>query len=91
MKVKKAGLLTKLVVLALLIGLAIALLDMRSQIVDAENRRTELEAQVATQTQVNADLQDAVDHSDDPERQKDIARDELGLVAPGEKVFRITD
>ena len=32
-----------------------------------------------------------VDHSDDPQRQADIAREELGLVAPGEKVIVFTD
>lgn len=91
MKVKKAGLLTKIVVLALLVGLAVALLDLGGQIVELEARLAKLEDQVDDQTQVNADLQDAIDHSDDPDRQMDIARDELGLVVPGEKVFHITD
>ncbi len=91
MKLKKTGLLTKLVVLALLVGLTVTLLEMRDQIAAAEARKAELENQISIQTQVNADLQDAVDHSDDPGRQMDIARDELGLVTPGEKVFRVTD
>ena len=43
------------------------------------------------QTQVNADLQDDLDHSGDLESQMNIARDELGLVVPGERVFHITD
>ena len=58
MKVKKASLLTKLVVLALLIGSATGLLTMRSQLQNA---------------------------------QADLARDKLGLVEPGEYVFRFTD
>lgn len=91
MKLKKTGLLTKLVVLALLVGLTVTLLELRDQIAEAEERKAELESRISVQTQVNADLQDAVDHSDDPDRQMDIARDELGLVIPGEKVFRATD
>lgn len=43
------------------------------------------------QAQVNADLQDAIDHSNDPDRQQDIARTERGLVSPGEKVIIFTD
>lgn len=82
MKVKRAGLLTKIVVLALLIGLAIALLDLRSQLEDAQAQKAVLTAQVDAQTQVNADLSDAVENSDDPKRQQDIARDSLGPCAP---------
>ena len=91
MKVKRAGLLTKIVVLALLIGLSIALLDLRSRLEDAQAQKAALTAQVDAQTQVNADLSDAVENSDDPKRQQDIARDYLGLVLPGEKILRITE
>ena len=91
MQIKRAGFLTKIVVLALLIAASVTLLRMQGRIVRAKEEQTELEQQVARQTQVNADLQDAVDHSDNPDRQADIARDELGLVAPGEKVIIFTD
>ena len=91
MQIKKAGFLTKIVVLALLIAASVTLLRMQGQIAQAQRERQELQQQVSRQTQVNADLQDAVDHSDDPDRQMDIARDELGLVTPGEKVFRVSD
>ena len=40
---------------------------------------------------VNADLSDAVDNSDDPARQMDIGRTDLGLVVPGEKILKITE
>ena len=56
-----------------------------------QNKQRLLEAQRAAQIQVNADLQDDLEHSDDLESQMDIARDELGLVVPGEKVFPITE
>ena len=91
MKTKKAGILTKLVVLALLIAAATALLNLRSQILTAQADLEEARAQVASQTQINADLADAVENSDDPERQADIARSKLGLVAPGERIFYFTN
>lgn len=91
MKVKKAGFLTKLVVVLLLIAASVCLLRMRGQITAAQTERDGLKTQVADQTQVNADLKDAVENSGDPERQADIARDKLGLAAPGEKVIIFTD
>lgn len=91
MQIKKAGFLTKIVVLALLIAASVTLLRMQGQIAQAQREREELQRQVSDQTQVNADLQDAVDHSGDPDRQADIARNELGLAAPGEKLIIFTD
>jgi len=91
MEIKKAGFLTKIVVLGLLIATSVGLLRMQGQIVQAQRDRDVLRSQVLQQTQVNADLQDAVDHSGDPDRQADIARNELGLVSPGEKVIIFTD
>ena len=91
MKTKKASLLTKLVVLALLIGAATGLLNLRQQILTAQSDLAEAEAQVAAQKQVNADLADAVENSGDPQRQADIARSKLGLVEPGEYVFYFTN
>lgn len=91
MGIKKAGLLTKLVVLALLVATATGLLNVRSQIMTAQSERAAMEAQVARQVQTNADLADAVANSDDPDRQADIARSKLGLVEPDERVFVYTD
>ena len=91
MKLKKASLLTKLVVLALLIAAAIGLLNLPQQILTAEADLTEGQSRVAEQKQVNAELADAVENSGDPERQADLARSKLGLVEPGEYIFRFTD
>ncbi len=87
---KKAGLMTKLVILALLIYLTTALLNLRGQISTAQTNLDGLNRQVAVQTQKNAELADAVAHSDDPERVADVAREKLGLVTPGEKIFIYT-
>ncbi len=90
-RTKKAGLVTKLVVLALLIGLSVTLLDMRSQLQKAQSQKTALEHQVQAQAQINADLRDAVQNKDDPQRQEDIARNALGLVKPGEIILKVTE
>ena len=79
------------VVLALLIYLAVSLLNLQGRIRETQAQRDSLSRQVAEQTQVNADLAEDVANPDDPERIADIARDKLGLVAPGEKVFIITN
>ena len=91
MKIRQAGFLTKIVVLTLLIAASVTLLRMRGQIREAREKLDEQKLLVAGQTQINADLRDAIDHSGDPDRQADIARTELGLVAPGEKVIIFTD
>ena len=91
MQIKKAGFLTKIVILTLLIAATVSLLRLRTQIQEAQVELEDKRLQVAQQTQVNANLRDAVDHSGDPARQADIARNELGLSGPGEKVIIFTD
>lgn len=87
MHVKKAGLPTKLLILALLIAVAISLLELNSGVKQALADKAALEKQVVAQTQTNAGLADAIEHSEDPERKADVARDKLGLVEPGEIIF----
>lgn len=87
LRIKKAGLLTKLVVLALLIATATSLLELNGRLQEANAQKDELTQQVAAQAQTNAELEDAIANSDDPERIADVARDRLGLVEPGEIIF----
>ena len=91
MQFKKASFLTKIVVLILLIAASVTLLRLQGQISDAQAERDALQLRLARQIQRNADLRDAVEHSEDPDRQADVARSELGLVAPGEKIIIFTD
>ena len=86
MQVKKAGLLTKIVVLALLIYMATALLDLRGKLQDYRAEQAALSAQVAQAQQENAELAHAVEHKDDPDVLEQVARDK-GFVKPGEKLF----
>ena len=85
MKLKRAGFLTKIVVLALLIYMATSLLDLRGQIQTAVQRDT-LARQVSDQRLENQELEAAIENSDDPEMLEQVAR-EKGHVKQDEIVY----
>lgn len=88
---KKAGLVTKIVIFILLGYTTIALLNLYRQVAAAEEEVTTLNQQVQTQKQRNLELTEAIANSDKLESRKDIAREKLGLLESGEKVFYVTD
>ncbi len=87
MKLKRAGMATKLLVLVLLAAVVIALLSTQAKLSAAQADREVLSRQVQEQREANAALQDGIDHAGDPEYLADIARSRLGLVEPGEIEF----
>ena len=87
MKVKRAGMATKLLVLVLLAALAAALLSTQAKLSAARSSREELVRQVEAQREANAALADDIAHSGDPEYMADIARSKLGLLEPDEIEF----
>ena len=87
MKLKPAGMATKLLVLVLLAAVAIALLSTQAKLSAAQADREALSRQVQAQQEANAALQDGIDHGSDPNSLADVARGRLGLVEPGEIVF----
>ena len=87
MKVKRAGMATKLLVLVLLAALAVALLSTRAELDAAQSERDELVRQVEAQREANAELADDIAHSGDPDYLADIARSKLGLLEPDEIEF----
>ena len=86
MRMKKAGFLTKLVILALLIYMATALLDLRAQLQNDLEEQAALSAQVEGLEQQNVQLADAIENKDDPDVLEAVARDK-GFVKAGEKLF----
>ena len=86
MTFKRAGFLTKIVVLALLIYMAISLLDLRGKIQDVQAQRDVLARQVTDQQLENKRLEDAIANSDDPEMLEQVAR-ERGYVKQNETLF----
>ena len=87
MKFKRASLITKIVILAIILYAGISLVSLKVQVSGAREERDELQSEVDKVQQTNAELQYAIDHSTDPETIEDIARNKLGLVKPGEKIF----
>jgi len=75
MTFKRAGFLTKIVVLILLIYMALSLIDVRGKIQGVQTQRDDLARQVTDQRLENQKLADAIANSDDPEMQEQVARD----------------
>ncbi len=86
MQMKRAGFLTKIVVLALLIYLATALLDTRGQIRENESLRDSLAQRVSDVELENRELSDAIADSEDPAVMEQVARDK-GSVRQDETVY----
>ena len=87
MKIKRAGVGTKILVLVLLVAAITALMSMRGQLASAQSDRDTLKAQVQVQLEKNSALSDAIAHKDDPEYIANIARNRLGLLEPDELRF----
>ena len=87
MRVKRAGIATKLLVLVLLAVLAAGLLSTQAKLTEARSARDELARQVEAQREANAALEDGIAHSGDLEYMADIARSKLGLLEPDEIEF----
>lgn len=86
MRMKKAGFLTKVVILALLIYMATALLNLRAQLQSDLEEQSALSAQVEHLEQQNIQLADAIENKDDPDVLEAVARDK-GFVKADEKLF----
>ena len=86
MQLKRAGFLTKIVGLALLIYLATSLLDLRSQIRETESLRNSLAQKVSSVELENRRLSEAIADSDDPAVMEQVARDK-GYVQQDETLY----
>lgn len=87
-KKQGGGTLPKLLLLALLLLLIGAhLLNLRQEISRAEAEKQTLSAQLEQQQRENDSLSSALEKADDPEYLQELAREQLDMVSPGEKVF----
>lgn len=87
MKFKKAGIITKIVIAGLLVYAVVSLVTVRSKTAALNAQTQQLQQQVTDMTQSNAELEYKIEHSEDADTIEEIARDKLGLVKPGEKIF----
>lgn len=86
MRFKRAGFLTKIVVLVLLIYMATSLLGLRGQIKSVQNQKDILVQQISNQKLENQALTEAIGHSSDPEMLEQVAR-QKGYVNQDEILF----
>lgn len=84
---KKSKLLIRVVIVALLVYGGVNLVSLKSQTEKVKAERNDLQQEVEVATQKNEELKYAIEHSGDPEVLEDVARNDIGLVMPGEKIF----
>ena len=84
---KRRSFLPTLLALGVLVILLWQLLILGGRISDAKAQANALNEEVQSLTMANETLTDEIEHASDKNLIMDIARTELGLVEPGEKVF----
>lgn len=87
MKLKKAGIITKLLLTVMVVYALFTIVTVRSDIAAAQRDLAALTVQVEDAQRENARLEYEIEHSEDAETIEQIAREKLGLVKPGEKIF----
>ena len=87
MKLKRAGMLTKLLLAILLVVSITTVLNLQAQARELAEQQAVLERQTARQRQENEALAAAIADKDNPQRIADVARERLGYVVPGEIIF----
>lgn len=87
----RTGVLTKVLILALLAGVGFQLHQLRGQVAAAEAERAQLENLVAVQRQENDALQEDIAEGPTEEKMRELAREELDLVAPGDRIFYVNN
>ena len=83
----RASLFTKVLLLVLLMGIGWQLVRIHDQVEAAVEEKARLEAQIQAQQQENDALAADIAEGNTQEKMEEIARETLGLVYPGERVF----
>ena len=85
---KAARRLTVLLLAALLLVIGVQIYRMFGQLQEARAQEEDYARQLAELQETNRQLQEDLDNAGDLDLIEDIARDELGMVGDGEKIFR---
>ncbi|MBE6908168.1 MAG: hypothetical protein E7474_00995 [Ruminococcaceae bacterium] len=83
----RGGAFAALVVLVLLLLVGMQLMNMRGKLAEARSEQILLSERVARQEQENRTLEAALERAEDPAYLQQLARDQLGMVTPGQKDF----
>ncbi len=83
----RAGMFAVLLILVLLFTVGYQMMNIRAKLAAAEAERSVLAERVARQEQENRSIEAALARAEDPEYLQQLARDQLGMVSPGQKDF----
>lgn len=84
------GRLTAVILAILLLGLSVRLYHLFQELRDARAEEIMYAAQLAELKETNKRLAEDIENRDDPGLIEDIARNDLGMAAPGEKILRFS-
>ena len=87
MRMPRSKLITRIIVFALVVYAGISLITLRGQNEAIQKDLLEVRRAVAEQELLNAELEYEIENYNEPDVIAGIARENLGLVLPGEIVF----
>ncbi|MDL2300233.1 septum formation initiator family protein [Clostridiaceae bacterium OttesenSCG-928-D20] len=87
MKRVPAQLTTKIVIAALILFAIVGLITLQGNLAEAREFKAALSEKAEALALENARLEYGINNAENPETLEEIARDELGLIMPGEKIF----
>lgn len=88
LKMRRSGKVTLTLLLALIVMMCVMLRQMNTQLADARYEQDIYAQRLAQLQEQNARLAEDIANREDPDLIGDIARNDLGMAQPGEKIFR---
>lgn len=86
-KTRRVSLIAKAALLVAAVWSAFTIVSVQLKIMAKESEMAELQQQIEVQKLENRQIQDVLDSGDDAEYIARIAREKLGYITPGQKVF----
>lgn len=86
-KTRKVSFAAKAALLLVSVWAAFTIVSLQLKIMAKESEMSELQQQIDAQKLENRQIQDVLDSGDDAEYIARIAREKLGYISPGQKVF----
>lgn len=87
MRFKRSSLVTKVLILVLVVYATVTLVSLQSQVTEKETQAAALQDDITATQQENLRLEQAINALGTDEGVEAVARQKLGLVAPGEILF----
>lgn len=88
LKMRRSGKITLTLLLTLIVMMCVMLRQMDTQLADARCEQDIYAQRLAQLQEQNARLAEDIANREDPDLIGDIARNDLGMAQPGEKIFR---